>query len=143
MKYGPKKDRSPLTRLQRYEARQNMIAKRMEGTGRYKFKNNTAGSLNLLKPAEDGRRTIPVGGDFIGDSYHMAMVPQHLIILEDLNVKNENKLITEQPPVVTNEGTVEYVQQQKQAQKLHEGKVKQPEVLLTEDPVGGVVIMES
>jgi hypothetical protein len=142
MKYGPKKDRSAFTRLQRFEHRQNQIQQRMQGTGRYKFKNNTTGDLGLPKPAEDGRRGIPKDGTFIGDSYFLSMVPTVLSIVEDLTVKNEpSKLITEQPPVVTNEGTVEYVQAQKK-QKLNETKDKQPEVLLIEDPVGGIVIAE-
>jgi hypothetical protein len=143
MKYGPKRDRSPLTRLQRFAHRQELVQQRLNsGTGRFKYRNNTTGDLGLPKPAEDGRKAIPAKGEFIGDSYFMTMVPQLLIIVEDLTVKNENKLILDQPPVVTNEGTVEFVQQQK-SQKLHESKPgKEPEILLNEDPTGGVVIAE-
>ncbi len=144
MKYGPKKDRSPFTRMQRFEHRQNLLRQRLASDGRrFKYRNNTPGDLGLPKPAEDGRTAVGPEGEFIGDGYFLCMVPQCLIVVEDLNMKNnENKLITEQPPVVTNEGRVEYVQQQKQ-QKLNEGKPgKQQDVLLTEDPVGGVVVFD-
>jgi hypothetical protein len=142
MRYGPKKDRSPLTRIQRLEHRQNLQEQRQVGTGRYKFRNNTAADLGLPKPAEDGRRAIPAKGEFIGDSYFLSMIPQLLVLVEDLNMKNESKLILDQPPVVTSEGTVEYIQQPKQ-QKFNESKPgKQEDTLLVEDPVGGVVIVE-
>lgn len=144
MRYGPKKDRSPLTRMQRFEHRQNLLQQRLATDGRrFKYRNNTSADLGLPKPAEDGRTAVAPEGEFIGDGYFLCMVPQCLIVVEDLNMKNnENKLITEQPPVVTNEGRVEYVQQQKQ-QKLNEGKPgKQQDVLLTEDPVGGVVVFD-
>jgi len=143
MRIRPKKDRSPLTRLQRFEHRQELLRQRLAGDGkRYKYRNNTPGDLGLPKPAEDGRTAIGPEGEFIGDGYFLCMVPQCLVIVEDFNMNNENKLITEQPPVVTNEGKVEYVQQTKQ-QKLHEGKPgKQSDILLNEDPQGGVVILE-
>lgn len=143
MKYGPKKDRSPLTRMNRYAHRQELLEKKLAGDGkRFKYRNNTPGDLGLPKPAEDGRTGVSKGGEFIGDGYFLSMVPQCLVIVEDLNMK-ENKLITEQPPVVTNEGKVEYVQQQQKKQKFNENKPnKQEDTLLTEDPVGGVVILE-
>lgn len=144
MRIRPKKDRSPLSRIQRFEHRQEQLQKKLAGDGnRYRFRNNTTADLGLPKPAEDGRTAIGPEGEFIGDSYFLCMVPQCLVIIEDLNMKNkENKLITEQPPVVTNEGRVEYVQQT-QKMKLNENKPeKQPEILLNEDPVGGVVIIE-
>jgi hypothetical protein len=131
--------------MQRFEHRQELLRQRLAGDGkRYKYKNNTHSDLGLPKPAEDGRTAVAPEGEFIGDGYFLCMVPQCLIIVEDLNMKNnENKLITEQPPVVTNEGRVEYVQQQQKQQKLHESKpVKQQDYLLNEDPQGGVVILE-
>lgn len=141
MRYGPKKDRSPLTRIQRLDQRMKQMEERQKGTGRYKFRNNTLGDLNLPKAAEDGRKVVPVKGEFVGDSYFLSMVPQILVIVEDLNME-KNKLITEQPPTVTTEGAVEYVQQAKK-QKLNESKpAKQPEILLNEDPVGGIVITD-
>ncbi len=144
MRIRPKKDRSPLSRMQRFEHRQELLRQRLAGDGkRYKYKNNTHSDLGLPKPAEDGRTAVGPEGEFIGDGYFLCMVPQCLLIVEDLNMKNENKLITEQPPVVTNEGRVEYVQQQTKQQKLNENKPgKQQDVLLNEDPVGGVVILE-
>lgn len=143
MRYGPKKDRSPLTRMLRQEKRLANIQEKLAGDGkRYKYKNNSTGDLGLPKPAEDGRTAVAHNGTFIGDGYFLCMVPQCLTILEDLNVQ-ENKLITEQPPIVTNEGTVELVQQKQKQQKLNENKPsKQKDVLLTEDPIGGIAIME-
>jgi hypothetical protein len=143
MRIKPKKDRSPLTRLQRFAHRQEQLEKRLASDGRrIKYRNNTPGDLGLPKPAEDGRTAVGPEGEFIGDGYFLCMVPQCLIIVEDLNMKNENKLITEQPPVVTNEGRVEYVQQQKN-QKLNENKPNsQHDILLNEDPVGGGIVLE-
>ena len=149
MKYGPKKDRSPLTRLERALHRREQQQTRLSGTGRYVFQNNTPGDLGLPKPAEDGRTAVPPktksaeGSKFIGDSYFLAMVPQTLILVEDLNVKTQpDKLLTEVPPTVTGSGKVEYVLEKKD-QKLNESKPgKQPDTLLTEDPTGGIVILE-
>jgi hypothetical protein len=110
MRLRPKKDRSPLTRIQRFEHRQQELAKRLAGDGkRYKYRNNTVGDLSLPKPAEDGSTSIRPDKEFIGDGSFLVMVPQLLTIVEDLNMKKaeENKLMTEQPPVVTNEGKVE------------------------------------
>ena len=144
MRLRPKKDRSPLTRMQRFEHRQAQLQKKLESDGRrYKYKNRSSGDLGLHKPAEDGRTAVKEGGEFIGDGTFLHMVPEFLLIVEDLNMKNDNKLITEQPPTVNNQGTVEYVQQQPKQQKLNEGKPgKQDDVLLVEEPLGGVVIAE-
>lgn len=146
MRIRPKKDRSPLTRIQRFEHRQDLLRQRLANDNkRYKFRNNTKADLGLPKPSEDGRNAIAPDGEFIGDSYFLCMVPQCLVIVEDLSMKNnENKLITEQPPVVTNEGKVEYVQEKTGKIKLNENKpnTKQPEILLNEDPAGGVVVLE-
>lgn len=149
MKYGPKKDRSPSARLERTAQRVELKKSRLNGTGRYVFQNNTTGDLGLPKPAEDGRTAVPPRSrsqehsKFIGDSYFLSMVPQTLILVEDLNVKNQpEKLLTEVPPTVTSDGKVEYVLEKKD-QKLNESKPgKQPDTLLTEDPAGGIVIVE-
>jgi hypothetical protein len=148
MKYGPKKDRSPHTRLERALHRQELKQTRLNGTGRYVFQNNTPGDLGLPKPAEDGRTAVPPksrsanDSKFIGDSYFLAMVPQTLILVEDLNVKQTDKLLTEVPPTVTSSGKVEYVLEKKD-QKLNESKPgKQPDTLLTEDPAGGIVVFD-
>jgi hypothetical protein len=147
MKYGPQADRSRSNRIDRTNHRREQQEKALGGSGRYVFQNNTTGDLALPKPAEDGRKAIPPksksaeGSKFIGDSYFLKMVPQILVLVEDLTVKNE-KLITEQPPTVTTVGRVEYVVEKKE-QKLNESKPgKLEDVLLTEDPKGGIVIIE-
>lgn len=147
MRYKPKKDRSPAARMQRFEHRQELLRQRLAGDGqRYKFRNNTNADLGLPKPSEDARTAINADGEFIGDSYFLCMVPQCLVIVEDLNMNKENKLLTEQPPTVTDDGKVEYVQKQTGKIKLNENKPnkpnKQSDTLLTEEPVGGIVIME-
>ena len=144
MKYGPKKDKSLASRIARFDERQKRLQSRLSGNGRYKFQNRTNGSLDLPKPAEDGRVTIVKDGNFIGDSYFLTLVPEMLTIVEDLSMSKtqENKLMTEQPPLVTREGKVEFVQQTKQ-QTLTESKPgKAPDLLLTEDPAGGIVVLE-
>lgn len=147
MKYGPKRDKSVSSRIERSNYRKEQQEQKLAGVGRYVYQNNTPGDLSLPKPAEDGRKAIPSKArnveysKFIGDSYFMMMVPQTLILVEDLNMKNE-KLITEQPPTVTTHGKVEYVVEKKD-QKLNEGKPgKQDDLLLTEDPKGGIVVIE-
>ena len=59
---------------------------------------------------------------------------------------HEDKLITEQPPVVTNEGTVEFVAQKPEdkKRKLHENRPYQlpaDDVLLNENPLEGIEII--
>lgn len=143
------------TKAQRAEIRKQQLANAIAGEGKYLFQNNTSGELQLPKiPLNAVSKNVPKGGKFIGDSYFLQLVKTNdlkLIQTMESPMESREKLITEQPPIVTTKGTVEYVQQPK-GKKLHEGtpttteeeeeKVRKLDVLLTEDPLGGVVIVD-
>ena len=138
--------------MNRYEKKWYRSQKRaslMEGKGLFVYKNNTSGELLLPKKTKSGQTRVAFKEEFQGDDYYMSMVRDNQLIhvrtIEDPNL-NENtefnmneKLITEQPPIVTNEGTVEFIT--KKNKKLNESKpAPQPEIdiLLNENPLEGV-----
>lgn len=112
----------------------------MKGEGMYIFQNNTNGDLYLPRVTNSGRRLVRKGEQFLGDSYYFAMLRSNELKLIKEVVQPEQKLLTEQPPTVTNTGPVEYVQNQGQNQINETGK-DQPDVLLTETPVDGIKII--
>lgn len=135
-----------LSKFERAQVRQEKLKNVLHGEGKYIFQNNTSGELTLPKEPLEGSRQIPKNGKFLGDSYFLQMVRSHdLRLIEEITM--ENKLITEQPPTVTHGGIVELVQPEQansKAKKLNE-QVPEDEkktVLLTEDPLGGVVIVD-
>jgi len=149
-------------RLSRYEVKQLRHQKRkaaLEGQGVYVFRNNTSGELFLPRPTKSGITRVPVNEEFQGDDYYMFMVrnnelrlvrqieapPKPTVVNEQTeNTMSEDKLITEQPPVVTNEGTVEFVEKPKNPQqKLNENQpAEQPQdILLNENPMDGIEII--
>jgi hypothetical protein len=140
-----------LKKMSKYDKanmRQEKLRQAMSGSGIYLFKNNTSGELDLPKmPLEGTSRKIPKGKEFLGDSYFLQMLNTNDLrlvrIIEDKDAPMADKLITEQPPVVTDAGKVEFVINDPK-KKLNEdgGKEKSKDVLLTEDPMGGVVIVD-
>jgi hypothetical protein len=138
-----------MSKYERANLRQEKLKAAMAGAGKYRFKNNTSGELDLPKMPLEGARKIPKNGEFLGDSYFLQMLKTNdlklVAIIEDKDAPMADKLITEQPPVVTDTGKVEFVVNDPKKKKLNEqdGKgEKQPDVLLTEDPMGGVVIVD-
>jgi hypothetical protein len=132
------------TKFERAQIRQEKLKNAMSGEGRYVFQNNTSGELELPKlPLEGITKKIAKGAKFIGDNYFMQMVRTNdLKLIEEIK-KPMEKLITEQPPVVTTGGAVEFVTTDSKKQKLTEEENKnKKDVLLTEDPLGGVVIVD-
>jgi hypothetical protein len=124
------------------EIRKAQIKDNLKGEGMYVFENNTKGDLYLPRPTQAGRRLVPKGAQFIGDNYYFAMLrTNELKLIKELQSPEQEKLLTEQPPTVTHQGTVEHVQQNPQV-NIHEqhGGVKQ-DVLLTESPVDGIKII--
>lgn len=113
----------------------------MAGDGQFVFENNTKGELFLPRPTSSGRKRIPAGQQFMGDSYYFQMVKTNeLKFIREANAPME-KLITEQPPTVTRDGQIEYVTSQ--PQKINEDdKNDQGEILLTESPVDGIKIIK-
>lgn len=121
------------------EIRKAQIQNEQHGEGMYVFENNTKGDLYLPRPTKSGRRLVPKGQQFVGDNYYFRMVPRELRFIEELQSPQQERLITEQPPTVTTEGTVEFVQQQRQFNEEQGGK--STDVLLTETPVDGIKII--
>lgn len=151
-------------RLNKYEKNMMRAQKRLSGLsgkGIYVFRNNTSGDLFLPRKTKSGVTRVAIGQEFQGDDYYMYMVHNNELRLvrtiqtpeqqqqslhEATEQAMDHKLITEQPPVVTTEGTVEYVQKQEQNQKpLNENRPHannaSPEVLLNENPLEGVEII--
>lgn len=143
-----------LTRLERKSQKQAKLANDMAGHGLYLFENNSSGDLQLPRATHTGRRSVRKGEQFEGDSYYFQLVKSHdLKFIKELEsptpsgeTMKESKLITEQPPLVTSQGTVEFVQPDHSKQKLNEDQPNKKEqkqnVLLTEDPLAGVVIVD-
>jgi len=124
----------------------------LSGTGLYIYENRTSGHLTLPKTSTDGKKVIPPNGRFKGDSYFMMLVkpPQNLLkFIEEIkteeNVMSENKLILDQPDMVTAKGTVEHVVDDKAPlQNLRDSvdNKQKPDVLLNESPMDGVEIIQ-
>jgi hypothetical protein len=137
-----------LSKYERASLRQEKLKAAMAGSGRYLFKNNTSGELELPKmPLEGTKRKVGKNEEFIGDSYFLQMLKTNdlklIRIIEDKDLPMD-KLITEQPPVVTQDGKVEFVINDPKKKKINEetDAEKQKNVLLTEDPMGGIVIVD-
>lgn len=127
----------------------------LSGKGIYVFRNNTSGELFLPRATKSGITKVRRGEEFQGDDYYMFMVrvgelrlvrtiehPPSETINENTNM--DNKLITEQPPVVTNDGVVEFVEPAKGQKRLNESdpnKSQPDDILLTENPLDGVEII--
>lgn len=125
------------------------------GTGLYVFQNATRSQLKLPKPSADGVVMVDPGKQFRGDSYFKQFVGAphgmlHMVGIVDeprnkeIAVVSEsvNKLLLDQPDVVTTQGTVEQVEKQsKKRKQLKEKTQNDDEILLTEDPIDGVEII--
>jgi len=133
--------------MTRQQKREKMIQKRAAATygdGLYIYQNITGADLMLSRPTKAGRRTVGPREKFIGDSYYKNM--KEVVCLQEVQAPmQEQKLITEVPPLVTHDGQVEYVQTQPEDKPLTEEdkqrQAKNPDVLLTEAPLDGIRIM--
>jgi hypothetical protein len=133
-----------LTRSQARRA--ELMAKRkaaLMGHGVYIFENNTKGDILLPRPTKSGRKSVGVGEQFVGDDYYMYMLKSGEIklieVVEDANMPE--KLITDQPPIVSHEGNVEYHKVQTQKKLNESDNEEKEEVLLTESPLDGITIL--
>ena len=144
-------------RMNRYDKRimQSERRKRnLEGKGLYVYQNTSSGDLFLPKPTKSGVTRVGLNEEFQGDDYYMFMLGTRELRLVRV-IENpaaqlaeskmmEDKLITEQPPVVTNEGTVEFVKKSEKLKKLNENQPYQlpaDDVLLNENPLEGIEII--
>ena len=133
-----------MSRHERVALRQQKLKDALSGKGSYIFANNTSGDLSLPKKALDGKTSVGLKEEFNGDSYFLYMVKTNdLKLVKILNEESiMDKLITEQPPVITNNGKVEFVVNDPQ-KKINEEEAKEnKKILLTEDPMGGIVIVD-
>lgn len=144
-------------RISKYQAKQlrHPKPKAGEGRGRFVYENNTKG--DVLIP---GRKTMlrfneqsQKGEQFEGSDYFLQYVPHMLKIVKVLEPPQETqntttedkdqmqeteKLITEQPPTVTDEGQVEFVTpkngEEKQLNENPKDENANKDVLLNETP---------
>lgn len=144
------KKQKKLNKYERKIERAEKLKKIFEGSGIYIFRNRTSGDYSLPKPALDGRKTIPKGETFKGDSFFLKMVPRELILVEIVEEQKQmEKLILDQPETVTTDGQIEHVKQDDE-QKIcespneeieNEEEEKEKDVLINEDPIDGVEIL--
>lgn len=146
-------------RYEKKEINRQVLANALSGEGYYLYENNNNAELTLPRPTKSGIRKIGPRQQFQGDNYYMQLVRsgdlrlikelQSPVVQErSLNEESsmEDKLILDQPDVVTVKGKVEHVLDTSvPKQKLNESDTEgQPEVLLNENPVeGGFVIVDA
>ena len=140
--------------LSRHEKHALAAQKRFDaaqGYGKFLYQNNTSGDLMLPRANAKGQNRIGHKQQFEGDDYFLQMVKTNdLKLIKVIQTKDQQmvmehmeRLLTEQPPVVTDEGVVEFVKQGK-AKKLNENKPNGEEmqdVLLNESPMDGIEII--
>lgn len=144
-------------KLSKYEAREyrkKKLEHHLKGEGLYVYRNASKADLMLPKPAANGQKYVRPGDEFQGDSYFMEMVKTNQVRLvrtlitpeQERGTKmNEEKLICDQPDIVTTQGKVEHVVVTEKKPLNESGKkqeaTSQPEVLINEDPLAGVDIL--
>lgn len=118
-----------------------------KGEGLYVFENNTKADLFLPRPTASGRILVKSQEQFQGDNYYFCLLGKGLKLIREINsVEQTRKLLTEQPPIVTTEGTVELVAAQAAKKPLNENRPqksakKDKDVLLNEGPIDGIDIL--
>lgn len=144
-------------KFNKYEKKENSrhkLENDMHGEGLYLYRNNTNADMTLPRPTKSGLRSVGPGKEFQGDNYYMQMVRVgHLRLVKELQapvvepseeiMNEEQKLILDQPEIVTNQGQVEHVQSPVQTRPLNEGgNQAKPDILINESPVDdGFVIV--
>jgi hypothetical protein len=140
------------SKLEKKQMQAEQLRTAMHGEGLYLYENHSPSDLSLPRPTKSGLRIVQAGSQFQGDNYYMQLVQQgHLRLIKELQSpeqeralmeQQEDKLILDQPDTVTPKGKVEHVvDQDVPVQKLNEtDSEEQPEVLLTEQPEGFVIV---
>ena len=148
-------------KLSKYEAREyrkKKLDKDLKGEGLYVYRNTSGGDLMLPKPTATGQKTIAKNAEFQGDNYFMELVRsnQCRLVKEIMSPQQENnmreqqeqqkeKLITDQPDVITEAGKTEFVcgGNECAGQPLNENPnpgAKKSDVLINEDPMDGIIL---
>lgn len=159
MRYNKK-----FNKYERKEIRSEYIKQMTAGSGLYLYENSSAGAtLSLPRPTKSGIRVIGPKQQFQGDDYYMQLVragqlrlikciqtPEEeqaaqLALTEGVEPMDEERLILDQPEIITEQGRVEHqVNRKTPLQDLNEDKNgKKPDVLINETPVNdGFMILE-
>jgi len=113
------------------------------------FENHHNYDLKLSRPAYKGLEMIKPRGQFLAEKDFFEFVKVGMIRFigpyKQKEVIVENKLILDQPPIVTNEGKVEHVAAGQNSKKkiLKEGEQEHlDEVLLVESPCSNIKIIK-
>jgi hypothetical protein len=149
-------------KLNKYEKRkmyEEKLKNSLSGSGVYIYENNTDGDLSLPKLTTQGIKSIGPRKRFEGDSYYMKWVgspmnllklieevsPQNIVENKENEMREEKKLILDQPETINRQGQIEHVvDDQVGDQNLNDGtevESKKPDILLNESPVDGVEII--
>ena len=143
-------------KYEKKEIRSQQIENALHGEGMYLYQNNTNADLALPRPTKSGIRSVGPKMQFQADNYYMQLVKSGLLrLVKEIQspeqqrtiseAKMEEKLILDQPDMVTESGKVEHViNKNTPIQKLTEqqkGKAPQPDVLLNEAPADSFVIV--
>lgn len=149
--------RKKISRADKKINQKNKFIQDMSGSGVFVYENNTDADLNLPKPTSTGTRTIGPRKRFQGDSYYLNWVgsPMNLLrFIEEIvpkdnplktlnesetNKMNDNKLILDQPEIVTSQGQVEHVVVNESPDQ--DSSEKKTEILLNESPIEGLEII--
>lgn len=134
-------------KYEKKEVQKQALAAAMHGEGLYLYENNTKADLTLPRPTKSGTRLLSPKARFQGDNYYMQMVRQGFLklieVLQTPEQQNqilkeesdmEEKLILDQPDIITEKGKVEHVVTSPNQQINESGSNKQQEVLLNESP---------
>ena len=149
--------RKKISRADKKINQKNKFIQDMSGSGVFVYENNTDADLNLPKPTSTGTRSIGPRKRFQGDSYYLTWVgsPMNLLrFIEEIvpkdnplktlnesetNKMNDNKLILDQPEIVTSQGQVEHVVVNESPDQ--DSSEKKTEILLNESPIEGLEII--
>ena len=148
------------TRHEKKVMQAQMLEEALHGEGLYLYANNTDADITLPRPTKSGCREVAARAQFQGDNYYMQMVREgHLRLVKVLQTPEQQqalregvemqqqqqpeKLILDQPEIVTEHGEVEHViNQNTPLQKLDEGDGQpKPDVLLNEAPVDDAFVI--
>ncbi len=138
-------------KYEKAEVRSQMLENALHGEGMYLFRNSSSADLTLPRPTKSGIKSVGPGKEFQGDNYYMQFVKTGMLrLVKEIQspeqqraateVQMEEKLILDQPDMITEQGKVEHVVATKPVQKMNETKTgpeAQPEILLNEGPVEG------
>lgn len=145
-----KRTNKKVTKIEKTMEKRRIVEHVQHGDGLFLFRNrNVSASLELPKPAKDGKKWVEPNGTWEGDSYFFSMVPREAVLVRTIleikkeEPKMESRLILDQPEQITKSGKVEHKVQDELPinETSPEGKIEDQERLLTEDPLAGVTII--